>query len=377
MHMALTHKKREVLKGTHRLEHGECLSVLSKMPTATIHALVTDPPYGLRFMGAQWDYDVPSVEVWRERLRVLRPGGYMLCFAHARTYHRMAVNIEDAGFEIVDQVMWLYGQGFPKSLDIRKALDKKGSEGAEQWEGWGTALKPCHEPIVVARKPLQGNYADNVKKWKTGGINIDACRVGDNPGYKYRADRNGTTFHGKQGARIKQSAAKKGAEVIESTKGRWPGNLIHDGSEEVLERFPRTKSSKNGGDIGDEGSAARFFYCAKASVEEREQGLQGSAVKKAGTYNMRTDQHSERTGAMTAPRKNHHPTVKPLALMRYLCRLVTPPDGVVLDPYMGTGTTGCAALMEGFRFVGVEVDEDYFKLAEARVKHWSPIRGGT
>jgi site-specific DNA-methyltransferase (adenine-specific) len=373
---------------------------MKSIPNDSIDSVVTDPPYGISFMGKKWDYDVPAVEVWAECLRVLKPGGHLLAFAGTRTQHRMAVRIEDAGFEIRDMIAWVYGSGFPKSLDVSKAIDKAagaerevvgsrevtrdlarngrtGDEAispvpviratipitapatpeAQQWAGWGTALKPSLEPITVARKPLCGTVAENVLQHGTGGINVDGCRVGTNPGYRYRADANGTTFHGQQGERIKQSAGKKGCEFIESTQGRWPANLIHDGSDEVVGLFPETTSgdlragtTQGKGEMfetrggkplhrdysGDSGSAARFFYCAKASKKDRGEG-------------------------------NNHPTVKPTDLMRYLCRLVTPPNGIVLDPFMGSGSTAVASIRENFNFVGIEMLREHFETAKRRV----------
>ena len=296
--------------------NGDSLLVLQLLDDNSVDAIVTDPPYGLAFMGKKWDYDVPSEELWRQCFRVLKAGGHMLCFAGTRTQHRMAVRIEDAGFEIRDMIAWVYGSGFPKSLDVSKAIDKaagaerevvgKGISGktaiwqeqggmgdfnitapatpeAKQWQGWGTALKPAFEPITMARKPLIGTVAENVLQHGTGAINVDGCRVGE----------------------------------------RWPANFIHDGSEEVTDLL---------------GSAARFFYCAKASKRDRDEG-------------------------------NNHPTVKPTDLMRYLCRLVTPPDGTVLDPFMGSGSTGKAAVLEGFRFIGIEREEEYCEIAKARIKY--------
>ena len=424
------------------IQNGDCLDVLKTLDDNSIDSIVTDPPYGLSFMGKRWDYDVPSVEVWRECLRVLKHGGHLLSFAGARTYHRMAVNIEDAGFEIRDQIMWVYGSGFPKSLNIGKAVDKlQGNDrevvgvsenekdfrdlgkntkeihgldklgvgvnasrksiditkGNTEHEGWGTALKPAHEPIVMARKPLsEKTVAKNVLKHGTGGINIDGCRVGTNPQYKYNADKNGTTFHGKQGERIKQTAEKKGSEVIISTKGRFPANFIHDGSDEVVGLFPDSKSASGQITItkrqgtwdrddkgmfdagrsstfegyGDSGSAARFFYCPKANKKERNAGCEKLDKKRraglAGSdRDGNLDDVSERW--RTQPAQNNHPTVKPLALMQYLCRLVTPPSGVVLDPFMGSGTTGIAAKAEGFGFVGVEREAEYVEIAKARI----------
>jgi DNA modification methylase len=424
------------------------------MADNSIDAIVTDPPYGLSFMGKRWDYDVPDEDIWRECLRVLKPGGHLLAFAGTRTQHRMAVRIEDAGFEIRDMIAWVYGSGFPKSLDVSKAIDRqrddteqvyqvtawirsardaagksnrdiddafgfagmaghwtstksqpavptldqipklldvlglslddvpdeireliwtlngnKGQPGAawferevvgsvtkgssplannhngrwndgqedgtfnitapataaaKEWAGWGTALKPALEPITVARKPIVGTVANNVLTWGTGGVNVDGSRI-----------------------------------PCESGQGRWPANLIHDGSEEVVGLFPQTNSGgfcgttqqpTNGQSKGkerqrtredrlpDSGSAARFFYCAKASKADR-----GDA--------------------------NHHPTVKPTDLMRYLCRLVTPPNGTILDPFMGSGSTGKAAIMEGFRFIGIEREAEYLEIARARIDH--------
>ena len=419
--------------------HGDCLEEMRAMEDSSVDSVVTDPPYGISFMGKKWDYDVPKVEVWEEALRVLKPGGHLLSFAGARTYHRMAVNIEDAGFEIRDQIMWVYGSGFPKSLNIGKAVDKlQGNErdyvgeivrgdvqkaklsgntfakadanknnkdifgygtevltkGNTEHEGWGTALKPAHEPIVMARKPLsEKTIAKNVLKWGTGGINVDGCRVGTNPQYKYNADKNGTTFHGKQGERIKQTAEKKGSEVIISTKGRFPANFIHDGSDEVVGLFPETKSGGgdrtgkqkgelfNGiGDTGKErpfkassGSASRFFYCAKASKSERNAGLEGFEEKcvERIRQNKTNPENSLKTGSgkvRNVKPANHHPTVKPIKLMQYLTRLITPKGGTVLDPYMGSGTTGIACKKEGFEFIGIELDEVYFKIANARIE---------
>ena len=367
---------------TAQLHLGDCLDVLRTMPDCSVDAVVTDPPYGLAFMGKRWDYDVPSVAIWAECLRVLKPGGHLLAFAGTRTQHRMAVRIEDAGFEIRDMIAWVYGSGFPKSLDVSKAIDKAAgaerteiigksarhgggivgngssyevspevpmlyapaTDAARQWEGWGTALKPALEPITMARKPLAGTVAANVLEHGTGALNVDGCRVGT-------GDRRMCGTTDKSG----ESSYVLGARVETRTElGRWPANLIHDGSEEVVGLFPETGQSlpfvgSGGrrnvlGDKGceytgtgytDSGSAARFFYTAKASASER-QGVT-------------------------------HPTVKPLDLMAYLCRLVTPPGGVVLDPFMGSGTTIKAAIGEGFQAIGIERDPAYFAMAEHRM----------
>lgn len=302
----------------------------------SVDAIVTDPPYGLSFMGKDWDHGVPGIEFWKEMLRVLKPGGHLLSFGGSRTYPRMASAVEDAGFEIRDQIMWVYGSGFPKSLN-------------GHWGG--TALKPAHEPLVLARKPLIGTVAANVLAHGTGGLNIDGCRVpGVLEGDPMRfAKTNGGEF-----------VAKFDSTPVVRSEGRWPANLIHDGSEGVVSCFPDAKgqqgaltgdepSSKTANTFGefavrtassprnDTGSAARFFYAAKASKKDREDG-------------------------------NTHPTVKPTDLMAYLCRLVTPAGGVVLDPFMGSGSTGKAAIKEGFRFIGVEREAAYYAVAEARLK---------
>jgi DNA modification methylase len=478
------------------LHHGDCLEVLRTMADNSVDSIVTDPPYGLSFMGKKWDYDVPGVEVWTECLRVLKPGGHLLAFAGTRTQHRMAVRIEDAGFEIRDMIAWVYGSGFPKSLDVSKAIDKRGgasvawfgpwfrkwredngvaqkqvaalfpsktggltgcvanwelglnmptpeqfnlirdtfgfpfasveeaerevvghghrvrresvvqvagcsdgefnitapaTEAAKQWQGWGTALKPALEPVTVARKPLIGTVAENVLEHGTGGLNIDGCRVdgGDKPvpfGNPSQAE----------GWRLN----KRETDWQPSDIGRWPANLIHDGSDEVVAAFPQAKgqqgsvtgeepSSKtnavygqfNGRPAttprGDTGSAARFFYAAKASKRDRDEGLEGFEAKATAFGNQAQAElkrgnldHDDGKSGMNKVkmRQNSHPTVKPTDLMRYLCRLVTPPGGVVLDPFMGSGSTGKAAMLEGFRFVGIEREAEYLAIARARIE---------
>jgi len=514
---------------------------------------VTDPPYGLSFMGKKWDYDVPSVEVWAECLRVLKPGGHLLAFAGTRTQHRMAVRIEDAGFEIRDMIAWVYGSGFPKSHDVSKAIDRAAGElkpegkgftvagyshapdkllhtapsrgyvppapatdAARQWSGWGTALKPALEPITVARKPLgEKTVAANVLAHGTGGINVDGCRIkaltGQRPESTLNAweqEKNLCNLCAKLvekpakprtpaikdisvGSHVGQTTSVKaesirvntvketigcfagllpeelannqtdgfslntGAcgrmpmeqfqQVTKSTTstetglttglrtcnacgcsitdlctngsmlasksetlnmlaeqknvaltGRWPSNLIHDGSEEVVGLFPQTGASKstprNNGEFksvakgrdlphvthghdDSGGSAARFFYCAKASKKDRDEGCEGFEAKPANNSygdglntatKIRTDKQAE-IGVSREMRRNHHPTVKPTALMRYLCRLVTPPSGIVLDPFMGSGSTGKAAMLEGFEFIGIERDDAYFEIAKERI----------
>lgn len=329
---------------------GDCLEVLRTLPSASVDAVVTDPPYGLSFMGKKWDYDVPSVEVWAECLRVLKPGGHLLAFAGTRTQHRMAVRIEDAGFEIRDMIAWVYGSGFPKSHNL---------DG--EWTGWGTALKPALEPITVARKPLAGTVATNVLSHGCGALNIDGCRVGTDVVSTHSRGANGA-FPKRPGETSAEESGRKQdqREGIDHSErvGRWPANLIHDGSDEVLVAFPNANGQQGaltGNEerkakvygkfagvaahtprIESETSAARFFYAAKASKADRESG-------------------------------NNHPTVKPTDLMRYLCRLVTQPGGVILDPFMGSGSTGRGAVLEGFHFIGIEREAEYLEIAKARI----------
>tara|TARA_R110000868_G_scaffold409574_1_gene695345 strand:+ start:489 stop:1469 length:981 start_codon:yes stop_codon:yes gene_type:complete len=292
---------------------GDCREVLRDYPANHFDSIVSDPPYGLSFMGKGWDRGVPGVEFWQETLRVAKPGAHLLAFGGTRTFHRLTVAIEDAGWEVRDCVMWLCGTGFPKSHN--------GPWG-------GTALKPAWEPVIVARKPLDGTVAANVLQYGTGALNIDECRVG----------------------------AKGGSSnSLDSIAGRWPANLLHDGSDEVVAGFPVTGS--------DNGSAARFFYCAKASKADRDDGLKDTEGKK---YAERENGFSSKISNTKNIRINIHPTVKPTALMRYLCRLVTPRNGVVLDPFCGSGSTGKAAILEGFRFVGIDLDSAHVAIAEAR-----------
>lgn len=425
------------------LHHGDCRDVMATMDASSVDAIVTDPPYGIGFMGKDWDHGVPGVEFWREALRVAKPGAHLLAFGGTRTFHRLACAIEDAGWEIRDTIMWVYSSGFPKSLNVAKAIDAKiqtgGSapsnirrrdmgeayrphrlagtpgfgmsrgaaggakdrdrdddepisplvtEEARYWDGWGTALKPSVEPIVVARKPLSGTVADNVLKHGTGGINIDGCRVphGDD------VDLSMVLRQGAQSA-IYVGGAKPG-DVLSMYKpgGRWPANLIHDGSDEVVEVFPNVKGSKGSGltetkarswkntstaginRVGhdDNGSAARFFYCAKASRADRDAGCDGLPQRTAAETVERAEGSagldSPRAGAgRTSGARNHHPTVKPTELMRYLVRLVTPPGGVVLDPFCGSGSTGRGAILEGMSFIGIDLDEDYLEIARRRI----------
>jgi hypothetical protein len=457
-----------------KLINNDCIEAMKSMPDNSVDSIVTDPPYELGFMGKSWDASgiAFNVEVWQEALRVLKPGGHLIAFSGSRTYHRMAVAIEDAGFQIRDQIMWVYGSGFPKSHDISKGIDKRGgsipsqndfgkflqnaksktkftisdinealgrrtsnlwshfigdiqpllptfdqylklkeilkfdnswdhlfideaerevagskksgigsafgegewasgqaqdvditipaTDEAKQWQGWGTALKPAHEPMVLARKPLEGTVANNVLTWGVGGLNIDATRVSTDDTIPETSNNNIKS----NSYASDTSNRERDTTYIQNPQGRFPANFIHDGSDEVVALFPSTSPSprglitqggKAGGGFdvgssdgtrntkfqghGDSGSAARFFYCAKASKRDRNEG----AI-------------------------NNHPTVKPTDLMRYLCRLITPPNGTVLDPFMGSGSTGKAAVIEGFDFIGIDQSAEYVEIAKARIE---------
>lgn len=364
---------------------GNCLDLLKTLEDNSVDSVVTDPPYELGFMGKSWDSTgiAFNPDVWKETLRVLKPGGYLLAFSGSRTYHRIAVAVEDAGFEIRDQIMWVYGSGFPKSMNISLSMNKKGIDSSK-WEGWGTALKPAHEPIVMARKPLEGTVVDNVLTWGTGGINIDASRVPGEP-VPINKLEEWSGFGQKIEPDYKQEM---------NTSGRFPANLIHDGSDEVVELFPRAKGGaypavRGSSDIGafaqggthkdkpnqarvmgDDGSAARFFYCAKANSKDRNEGLDNFENEQQDLFNGADDFGDSNSGDKdSSKKKNIHPTVKPTELMRYLIKLVTPPEGLVLDPFAGSGSTGKAAMLDNYKFIGIEMSEEYVAIAKARIEH--------
>lgn len=385
-----------------RILQGDCREVLKTLPDCSVDSIVTDPPYHLTtgkkggsgpasvnlntpqgrarvttgFMGMQWDGGDVAQDpaMWAECLRVLKPGGYLLAFSGTRTYHRMACAIEDAGFEVRDQIGWLYGSGFPKS---------------HNGEWGGTALKPAWEPVCMARKPLQGTVEANWSKHGTGALNIDGCRIEGESTMREKAAGAGQFPH-------EDDAWEPKAVTVGSELGRWPANVIHDGSSEVVAAFPDaigaqgdvrgTEPSRTGDESTvcygkfagrvaqaarkDGGSAARFFYCAKADRADRNEGLGAGGPPAVGTAaTMRDCEDADwktRNG-------NHHPTVKPTDLMRYLCRLVTPPGGVVLDPFMGSGSTLKAAELEGFSGIGIELSPDYIAIARRRIAGDAPL----
>ena len=437
------------------LHNTECLAFMKTLPDNSIDAVVTDPPYGMSqhsqadivaaltawlagedyahgkkgFMGKAWDSFVPSPTVWKEVLRVLKPGGHILCAASSRTSDLMGISLRLAGFEIRDTVEWLYGSGFPKSANISKQIDKAAgaerevvgfdktkhrivknhnqtsysefrqkdadskatitapaTEAAKQWEGMGTALKPAHEPFILARKPIEKGLTivENCLKWGTGGLDIDGCRVGidltdkclrlNSHNHKHKGDTGFLIGYNGIGSKATQDMG------YHNSKGRFPANLIHDGSEEVVGLFPETSShgggqSSFGGTFGNKkpaakafaskGSAARFFYCAKASPSERNKGLDDFEDKKTND-GRKTDIDNAFQRGITE-RKNHHPTVKPIALMQYLIKLISREGQTVLDPFAGSGTTGVAAKHLNRRFIGCEIDIGYFEIAKARI----------
>jgi DNA modification methylase len=418
---------------------GDCVEQMKTLEANSVDAIVTDPPYGLEFMGKAWDgFGTPlGFQTWseqwaREALRVLKPGGHLLAFGGTRMYHRLAAGIEDAGFEIRDTLMWLYGSGFPKSLDVSKAIDKsagaerevigfKGgvaavsqsgigaaavgvkqqgiqvsitapsTEAAKKWQGWGTALKPAVEPIVLARKPLIGTVAENVLTHGTGALNIDASRIGTD-------DRFGGGAKGSSGF---AAGYESEGWVAGSASGRWPANILLDeeaaalldeqsGERPTGELKPYTRDSDNrvysgvwGNDVkfareASTGGASRFFYVAKASRSERNAGtwqLKKGHTDFGGNGKPGSGFNEVIHGTVPKLAANIHPTVKPVDLMRYLIRLVTPKGGTVLDPFMGSGTTAVAAIQEGVNWIGCEREPEYVAIIEARIAAAQPGMG--
>ncbi len=446
---------------SHKINHANIKDWAKNYDGPQFDGILCDPPYELGFMGKSWDSSgiAFDTEMWADIYKLLKPGGHLLAFSGSRTYHRMAVAIEDAGFEIRDMIEWVYGSGFPKSLNIGKAVSKQMGEEVKQgtafktageyggrnlkdptpindreqfkhkpttdegkaWQGYGTALKPAHEPCVLARKPIEGTVANNVLKYGTGGLNIDGSRVGSNPGWSYPNGAGGNTFHGQT----------RRTEPESSTLGRFPANLIHDGSDEVVGLFPQTGKSSGGrignkgsmintmgnayekGDpgFGDSGSASRYFkvckdlvsdtpagcsektydvvgvngtkaqpglyYTAKASKSERNAGLEGfkdaQRTDYGGFHSEKGLIENNRNPENRVPMKNGHPTVKPLSLTKYLATLIKPPTGGrLLVPFSGSGSEMIGALQAGWEYVeGVELTEEYIPIAEARIKYWT------
>ena len=341
-----------VEKGQSYLLQGNSYDWLKKIPENSVDSTVCDPPYLLNFMGKHFDREkgnpADDVEFWKLVLKTMKPGAYLLAAGIGRTHHRLMTAIENAGFEIRDCVYHCFGSGFPKSANIEKQLIKKGYIAeAETFKGYGTALKPAIEIWTLARKPFKGTVAENVLKHGTGGINIDGCRVEGVPQDRSKSTpRKNTDKYGTANPKLNPP----------HEQGRFPANLIHDGSDEVVGLFPN--------------ESARFFYCAKASKKDRNDGLEEFEEKRSGTERMNnSDGRKEELGESDRSilTKNSHPTVKPTKLMQYLVRLVTPKGGTVLDPFMGSGSTGKACKLEGFDFIGIELDEEYCKIAEARI----------
>ena len=426
------------------LHTGDCLEIMPTMEACSIDTIITDPPYGLSFMGKDWDHGVPGVPFWAAALRVAKPGALLLAFGGTRTWHRLAVAIEDAGWEVRDTLMWLYGQGFPKSHDISKAIDRAAGAEREElglspnrrpghetgkswkqasphsmsyqltapatpaaalWDGWGTALKPAWEPVIVAMKPLDGTFAQNALRHGVAGLNIDGGRIGTNGAEVHTTAGSGTLGrHGiygtaKEPLNSKQVArAEQGLNPRYDPSGRWPANVIldedaaamldaqsgesksiatyrglsgrHDAGDQSNQRIKPYTNTVRG--HNDTGGASRFFYVAKASRAERNAGLEGLPEVPTAAYGNETIEGAARRGRQprhAGTTQNNHPTVKPLALMRYLCRLTaTPTGGVVFDPFTGSGTTGIAALLEGRSFVGCELEAEYAEIARRRIE---------
>lgn len=413
-----------------KMIHGNCLDVLREMPDNSIDGIVTDPPYGLGtppdalemlrdwmdeghhdvktkkgFMGKDWDAFVPQPVIWKECLRVLKPGGHLAAFAGCRTQDLMGLALRLAGFEIRDCLMWIFGSGFPKSHDIAKSIDNKlgleciilkpASDCAKKFDGYGSALKPAYEPILLCRKPIDGTLAHNALAWGVGGLNIDACRVPgmpDVPGSSNISTDDSAIYE----KGLNATASRRCAVYRENPpSGRWPANVMHDGSDEVVEMFPITKSGKmqagaqrkkslgmggyhgnfpdiatNDGTYGDCGSAARFFYTSKASRKDREEGLD-NFIDKPSYMVENGSKHASKNGKVidrNTVNKNNHPTVKPTSLMEWLVTLIVPAGGLVLDPFAGSGSTGKACMYTGHHFVGIEQEAEYVTLANARIK---------
>lgn len=350
---------------------GDCLEVMKTFPENHFSSILTDPPYGLKFMGKEWDHSVPGIPFWKEALRICKPGTMMLCFGGTRTYHRLACAIEDAGWEIRDCLQWIYGSGFPKSHN------KFGLEG------YGTALKPAYEPILLCMKPLEGTYAQNVEKWGLGGINIDGCRILSHENLcRPSIKQNDNKILGKG----------LGAGIQIAPKGRWPANILFDeeaakmldehagilksGSIEPHHKFKLEKkvafgqyNAKSGiTQKGDSGGASRFFYCAKASSAERNNGCEGLPLKDSVYAKNAENGEGLRVSDSKLPKQNFHPTVKPLKLLEYLLKLISPPkNALILDPFAGSGSTCVSAKQLGIECIGIEINPEYCEIARKRV----------
>lgn len=384
-------QRRKIME-INKILNGDCLQHLKELPDECVDAIITDPPYGISFMNKKWDYSIPSVEVWKECLRVLKSGGHLLSFSGTRTYHRMAVAIEDAGFEIRDTIMWLYGSGFPKSSIC--------------------ALKPACEPIVLARKPIkESSVIKNIEKYGVGGLNIEDCRIEHNEELKItqRGERQSETW--KEGSGFKNEVNNLASP---NPKGRFPANIILDEESAVMldEQSGISKSvkSKRGGNVNtgggryqwqegknekfikedayecgfnDIGGASRFFYVAKANKKERDLGCDAIDEKpmryednSSKSLEIFSNQYTESSGnptgrGQTTPRRNNHPTVKPIKLMEYLVKLVTKEGHVVLDPFLGSGTTAIACINLKREWLGIEREPEYIKIAQARINYFS------
>lgn len=318
---------------TYQIIQGNNIDVLKTFPDNYFDSVVTDPPYGISFLGKDWDSDTGSLETYQECLRVLKPGGYLLAFSAARTYHHLAITIERAGFEIRDQIMWIYSSGFPKSHDVGKKLNKQNIDN--DYQGWGNALKPAHEPICMARKPCVGSIVNNVQQYGTGAINIDGCRIGD--------DIMPVGAHTQTSSLFDKN--KKSAYAEETRIGRFPSNVI-----------------------GEIEGYQKFFYCPKVNRNERHSGFDLSTIptNPEGKYD-RSEGMGNALDRLLTKKGNNHPTVKPVELMKYLIKLVTPKNGTVLDPYNGSGSTGMAAVELGYNYVGIELDDSYVEISKKRI----------